>query len=293
MVVLASRMEAVRWQLAITSTFRSAATRSARWWPSRARSTTRSRGPDPFTETSKALNPNLKGRDIREAFKGAEYQILLVANKFQTGFDQPLLCGMYVDKRLAGIQAVQTLSRLNRAHPGKDTTYVLDFVNNAEDILQGVQDLLRDGRARSRHRPEPRLQPARQARRGRPLRRFRGRPRRRRRAQSERQAGRSRRGARARRGPAAEALQGGTGRLAGRAGAARRERREGRQGRAGRAAPVQERHGRVSAPVHVPVADLRLRQHGDREALHLLPAVCCRCSSSAASARASTFRRCC
>ena len=52
------------------------------------------------------MNPNLKGRDIREAFKGDEYQILLVANKFQTGFDQPLLCGMYVDKRLAGIQAV-------------------------------------------------------------------------------------------------------------------------------------------------------------------------------------------
>ncbi len=58
-----------------------------------------------------------------------------MANKFQTGFDQPLLCGMYVDKRLAGIQAVQTLSRLNRAYPGKDTTYVLDFVNDAEEVL--------------------------------------------------------------------------------------------------------------------------------------------------------------
>jgi type I restriction enzyme R subunit len=58
-----------------------------------------------------------------------------VANKFQTGFDQPLLCGMYVDKRLAGIQAVQTLSRLNRAHPGKDTTCVLDFVNDADEVL--------------------------------------------------------------------------------------------------------------------------------------------------------------
>jgi type I restriction enzyme, R subunit len=77
----------------------------------------------------------LNGRDIREAFKGDEYQILLVANKFQTGFDQPLLCGMYVDKRLAGIQAVQTLSRLNRAHPGKDTTFVLDFVNDPKDVL--------------------------------------------------------------------------------------------------------------------------------------------------------------
>ena len=92
-------------------------------------------GADGFTENSTALNPNLKGRDIREAFKGDEYQILLVANKFQTGFDQPLLCGMYVDKRLAGIQAVQTLSRLNRAHPGKDTTYVLDFVNDPKEVL--------------------------------------------------------------------------------------------------------------------------------------------------------------
>ena len=85
------------------------------------------------------MNPGLNGRDIREAFKGEEYQILLVANKFQTGFDQPLLCGMYVDRRLAGIQAVQTLSRLNRAHPGKDTTYVLDFVNDAEEILAAFQ----------------------------------------------------------------------------------------------------------------------------------------------------------
>ena len=81
------------------------------------------------------LNPNLKGRNIAEAFKSDEYRILLVANKFQTGFDQPLLCGMYIDKRLAGIQAVQTLSRLNRAHPGKDTTYVLDFVNDTEEVL--------------------------------------------------------------------------------------------------------------------------------------------------------------
>jgi type I restriction enzyme R subunit len=71
--------------------------------------------------------------------KGDEFQILLVANKFQTGFDQPLLCGMYVDRRLAGIQAVQTLSRLNRAYPGKNTTYVLDFVNSSEEILKAFK----------------------------------------------------------------------------------------------------------------------------------------------------------
>lgn len=92
-------------------------------------------GEDPFTETSEALNPGLKGRDIRDAFAGEDFHLLLVANKFQTGFDQPLLCGMYVDRRLAGIQAVQTLSRLNRSHPGKDTTYILDFQNSADDIL--------------------------------------------------------------------------------------------------------------------------------------------------------------
>ena len=71
----------------------------------------------------------------RHFTNNSDYQILLVANKFQTGFDEPLLCGMYVDRRLAGIQAVQTLSRLNRAHPGKDTTYILDFVNSSEEIL--------------------------------------------------------------------------------------------------------------------------------------------------------------
>ena len=91
-------------------------------------------GPDPFNEKSSSLNPGLKG-DIREAFDGNDYQILLVANKFQTGFDQPLLCGMYVDRKLSGIQAVQTLSRLNRCSAGKETTYVVDFANEPNDIL--------------------------------------------------------------------------------------------------------------------------------------------------------------
>lgn len=63
-----------------------------------------------------------------------DYQILLVANKYQTGFDQPLLQTMYVDKRLAGVQAVQTLSRLNRTYPGKETSFVLDFVNEPDEI---------------------------------------------------------------------------------------------------------------------------------------------------------------
>lgn len=73
-------------------------------------------------------------RHLPERFESPDYQVLLVANKYQTGFDQPLLQAMYVDKRLDGVQAVQTLSRLNRMIPGKDAPFVLDFVNNAEDI---------------------------------------------------------------------------------------------------------------------------------------------------------------
>lgn len=71
---------------------------------------------------------------LPERFASDDYQILLVANKYQTGFDQPLLCAMYVDKRLDGVQAVQTLSRLNRKIPGKDEPFVLDFVNKPEEI---------------------------------------------------------------------------------------------------------------------------------------------------------------
>jgi len=63
-----------------------------------------------------------------------QYQILIVAEKYQTGFDQPKLCAMYVDRKLAGLQAVQTLSRLNRTRQGKDQTYILDFQNTIEDI---------------------------------------------------------------------------------------------------------------------------------------------------------------
>ena len=135
MVVVGSRLEAVRWQIAIEKYIKTHSYLIGTLVAFSGEVNDQDSGEEPFTENSKALNPNLKGRDIREAFKGNEYQILLVANKFQTGFDQPLLCGMYVDKRLAGIQAVQTLSRLNRAHPGKDTTYVLDFVNDTAEVL--------------------------------------------------------------------------------------------------------------------------------------------------------------
>jgi len=139
MVVVGSRKEAVRWQKAIREYI------ARQHYPlgvlvafSGEVSDPES-FPAPMTETSADLNPGLKGRDIRDAFAQPEYHLLLVANKFQTGFDQPLLCGMYVDKLLGGIQAVQTLSRLNRAYPGKDTTYILDFVNEAVEILKAFR----------------------------------------------------------------------------------------------------------------------------------------------------------
>jgi type I restriction enzyme R subunit len=93
-----------------------------------------------FTETG--INPGLKGRDMRKAFDTDEYQVMIVANKFQTGFDQPKLCAMYVDKKLAGVECVQTLSRLNRTYPGKEIsgTYVLDFFNEPEDVLKSFQE---------------------------------------------------------------------------------------------------------------------------------------------------------
>lgn len=92
-----------------------------------------------FTEIN--MNPGLKGRDMRKAFDSEDYQVLLVANKFQTGFDQPKLCAMYVDKALGGVECVQTLSRLNRTYPGKaqSGTFVLDFYNQPEDILAAFQ----------------------------------------------------------------------------------------------------------------------------------------------------------
>ena len=135
MVVTGSRKEAVRWQKATRKYIADHGYKIETLVAFSGEVIDLDSGPDPFTEHSKELNPKLGGQDIRTAFKGGDYQLLLVANKFQTGFDEPLLCAMYVDKRLGGIQAVQTLSRLNRCYPGKDQTYVVDFVNDPADIL--------------------------------------------------------------------------------------------------------------------------------------------------------------
>ena len=93
---------------------------------------------DKFTETN--MNPGLKGRDLRKAFDTADYSVMIVAQKFQTGFDQPKLCAMYVDKPLGGLECVQTLSRLNRTFPGKEETYIVDFVNDPDDVLAAFQE---------------------------------------------------------------------------------------------------------------------------------------------------------
>ena len=85
--------------------------------------------------TEVGMNKGVKEKELPEKFASDDYQVLLVAEKYQTGFDQPLLHTMYVDKRLSGIQAVQTLSRLNRTCAGKEDTFILDFVNEADDIF--------------------------------------------------------------------------------------------------------------------------------------------------------------
>jgi type I restriction enzyme R subunit len=91
------------------------------------------------TYTEEGMNFGIREKELPEKFATSEYQVLLVAEKYQTGYDQPLLHTMYVDKRLAGLQAVQTLSRLNRTHPFKEDTFVLDFVNDRQEIQEAFK----------------------------------------------------------------------------------------------------------------------------------------------------------
>lgn len=94
---------------------------------------------EPGMNTDVVTGKPIGEKQLPERFASPDYQVLLVANKYQTGFDQPLLMAMYVDKRLDGVQAVQALSRLNRMVPGKETPFVLDFVNAAEDIYKAFK----------------------------------------------------------------------------------------------------------------------------------------------------------
>lgn len=92
-----------------------------------------------ITHTEVSMNDGLAESELPEVFERDDYRVLLVAEKYQTGFDQPLLQTMYVVKRLAGVQAVQTLSRLNRMAPGKARTFVLDFANEEDDIYKAFK----------------------------------------------------------------------------------------------------------------------------------------------------------
>jgi type I restriction enzyme R subunit len=91
----------------------------------------------PYTETS--INNGVSEQHTAREFKKPEYRFLIVAEKYQTGFDEPFLCAMYVDKRLSGVHAVQTLSRLNRTARDKDRVYILDFVNEIDEIKKAFE----------------------------------------------------------------------------------------------------------------------------------------------------------
>jgi type I restriction enzyme R subunit len=137
MIVTRSRLHAVRYKLAVDAYIRE------NKFPYKALVAFSGMVKDPTdgqTYTEAQMNTRSSGEYIPESataetFKEDQYRIMVVAEKFQTGFDQPYLHTMYVDKKLNGLHAVQTLSRLNRIHPGKKDVVVLDFVNEAEDIM--------------------------------------------------------------------------------------------------------------------------------------------------------------
>jgi type I restriction enzyme, R subunit len=128
MIVTRSRRHAVRYKLAVDKHL------AERGFPFKALVAFSGKvedGPQSYTESGMNGIPEAQ---TAKTFERPEYRFLIVANKFQTGFDQPLLHTMYVDKKLGGVNAVQTLSRLNRTHPGKKGTMVLDFANEADEI---------------------------------------------------------------------------------------------------------------------------------------------------------------
>jgi type I restriction enzyme R subunit len=91
------------------------------------------------TETSLNTANGLTGTNIPDGLKDPKFRILIVSSKYQTGFDEPLLQSMYIDKMMSGVQCVQTLSRLNRTAKGKQDTFILDFVNETEDIVESFK----------------------------------------------------------------------------------------------------------------------------------------------------------
>ncbi|GAB3150661.1 DEAD/DEAH box helicase family protein [Microbacterium neimengense] len=133
MVVTGSRVEAVRWKKYLDAYIADAGVQGVR---SLVAFSGTVEDPENVGEglTERTQNPGVPS-DLAEAFKPSTFNVMIVAEKFQTGFDQPRLVAMYVDKKLGGVQAVQTLSRLNRTYPGKDKTFVLDFVNDPQEVL--------------------------------------------------------------------------------------------------------------------------------------------------------------
>ncbi|QOC24084.1 type I restriction endonuclease subunit R [Wenzhouxiangella sp. AB-CW3] len=138
MVVTASRLHAVRYKQAFDKYIEDNNISGIRSLVAFSGSVTDPDFPD-RTYTEVGMNEGIKESELPEKFDSEHYQVLLVAEKYQTGFDQPLLHTMYVDRRLAGIQAVQTLSRLNRTAEGKNDTFVLDFVNDTEEIFEAFK----------------------------------------------------------------------------------------------------------------------------------------------------------
>jgi len=142
MIVTDSRKAAVRYKLAVDAYITGKGYGYGTLVAFSGEVTDTESGPDDFTEAT--MNPGV--RDLRTAFKADKYKVMIVANKFQTGFDQPLLCAMYVDKLLSGVTAVQTLSRLNRAYvtpsgvaKDADATQIVDFVNPPEAIQEAFE----------------------------------------------------------------------------------------------------------------------------------------------------------
>ncbi|NYT66889.1 type I restriction endonuclease subunit R [Alcaligenaceae bacterium] len=136
MVVTGSRQEAVRYQLAMLAYVKQKGYQDVH--PLVAFSGTVLPDeviPEEVSETSSLLNTGLYGRDLAKAFDTQDFNVMIAANKYQTGFDQPKLCAMYVDKKLDGVDCVQTLSRLNRILSGKET-FILDFFNDPQGILE-------------------------------------------------------------------------------------------------------------------------------------------------------------
>ncbi|MCQ2035913.1 type I restriction endonuclease subunit R [Stutzerimonas kunmingensis] len=136
MVVTSSRQEAVRYQLAVKAYVQQMGYADVHPLVAFSGSVLPDEViPEEVTESSSLLNTGLNGRDLAQAFDTQDFNVMIAANKYQTGFDQPKLCAMYVDKKLQGVDCVQTLSRLNRTFGDSKQTFILDFFNEPQDIL--------------------------------------------------------------------------------------------------------------------------------------------------------------